>query len=232
LNKKYTLTTDSPGSDQSSDTSPLKNVKKPVITNYFQRLEIKTGYTDRSDTNYPNFISPDIIRSDNISLETEYTMVSSADSSFISDENGDVLMTSAVSSPDRQVMILSDDEEMSVKESEAPVFKVTKNTTTTHIHLPFSPKVTLDQTLEQKPDHRITPPNRNASVISYLQKGKRRQRFTELVTGDKLTDISPDTLRILAAAQSNGEFDHKFEMKNVCNVESCFLLRSRITFIL
>ncbi|CAB4413390.1 unnamed protein product [Rhizophagus irregularis] len=189
FNKKYTLPTDSPGSDQSSDTSPLKNVKKHDITNYFQRMEIKTEYTDRSDTISPNFISPDITRSDTISRE----MVSSAfseNSSFISDENGDVLMTSAVSSPDRQVMILSDDEEMGVKE------------------------VTLDQTSEQKPDHRITPPNRNASMVGYFQKGKRKQIFTEFVTGDKLNGTSPDTLRILAAAQSNEELDRKFEMKN------------------
>ncbi|PKK59283.1 hypothetical protein RhiirC2_857418 [Rhizophagus irregularis] len=213
FNKKYTLPTDSPGSDQSSDTSPLKNVKKHDITNYFQRMEIKTEYTDHSDTISPNFISPDITRSDTISRE----MVSSAfseNSSFISDENGDVLMTSAVSSPDRQVMMLSDDEEMGVKEGELPVFKVTKNTTTTHIHLPFSPKVTLDQTSEQKPDHRITPPNRNASMVGYFQKGKRKQIFTEFVTGDKLNGTSPDTLRILAAAQSNEELDRKFEMKN------------------
>ncbi|GET01420.1 hypothetical protein GLOIN_2v1672645 [Rhizophagus clarus] len=191
LNRKYTLLTDSPGSDQSSDTSPLKNVKKPAITNYFQRMGIKTGHTERTDTISPNFISPDIIRSNTISVETECTMVSSAfseNSSLTSDESGDVLMTSAVSSP----MVLSDDDEEMCIKGEAAVFKLSG----------------------RKSDHRITPPNRNASVVGYFQKGKRQQRFTEFVTGDKLNDISPDTLRILAAAQSNGGLDRGSEMKN------------------
>ncbi|RIA94546.1 hypothetical protein C1645_873361 [Glomus cerebriforme] len=207
LDKKYITPTGSPGSDQSSDSSPLKNAKKPFITNYFQRMGIKT------------VCPPDTIRSP---LETEYTMVSSAFSenfSFTPNENDDFLMTSAESTPDRHIMILSDDEEMmisspevmSVKEGKSPIF-MTKNATTTHVRIPFSPKVTLDQISEQKPDNGITPPNR--SVIDCFQKGKRQQRSTEFVTVDKLNDISPDTLRILAAV-SNGEIGLKeFKLEN------------------
>ncbi len=44
---------------------------------------------------------------------------------------------------------------------------------------------------------------------------KRKQKSTEFVTGDKLNDASPDTLRILAV-RSNGEFGlPEFKLENV-----------------
>lgn len=144
-----------------------------------------------------------------------------------SSENEDVLMTSAASTPDKQAKVLSDDEEMMIFSDSSPVTSVKKGKTkVANVRLPFAQKVRIDQTLEQTPDHGITPPSRNA-LVGYFQKGKRQQKSTELVTGDKLNDVSPDTLRILAAAQSNGEFDlEEYKLPNVSIIDHQFLLIS------
>ncbi|CAI2171112.1 11092_t:CDS:2 [Funneliformis geosporum] len=67
----------------------------------------------------------------------------------------------------------------------------------------------------------ITPPNRNI-LNGYFPKGKRKPRSTEFISGDKLNDASPDTLRILKALQSNDsngelDLDKGYELENVSN---------------
>ncbi|RHZ52801.1 hypothetical protein Glove_457g74 [Diversispora epigaea] len=207
--KKFDSKTDSPCSSSapsSPPSSPLGSMVETHTINYFHQ--------------YANINSSNEVV---INKSIDYDMMD-VDTPCNRNRSRDYMTTNILNYEDNEnLSIITSDEEGDEDDSPLKQVKNIKSkTTTTNISIITPTKINRYFNVPAAPvrntphndsavrniyynhNHNVTPPNKNGDIAGYFSIEKGKFKETKIITHNSLNDASPDTRRILEAAQNHG----------------------------